>query len=354
MVKKLLVVGITVLAISLFIGHAGPSAAGGPYQFIKEIPIGGAGGWDYAAVDSAARRLYVSHASRVVVIDLDKDTVVGEIGPTPGVHGIAFAPELGLGFITCGSESKAAIFDLKTLQITSKVDAGGTPDAVLYEPVRQEVYTFNHRTNDSTVFEAKTGKIVATIKLSGVPEFAQADSKAGRIYDNIEDKNEVAVIDTKTHTVAATWPIAPAEGPTGLALDVAHHRLFIGADMMVMMDSTNGKVLGTVKTGAGVDAAAYDPILNYAFVSAGEDGTVTIAQPKSATELTVVQTLQTHPGSRTMTIDPKTHKIYLAAVEYEAAPPPGPGKQAGRRTMAANSFKVLVYGPPAPPKGPRG
>jgi hypothetical protein len=156
----------------------------------------------------------VSHASKVVVIDIGKDTIVGEIGPTPGIHGIAFAPELGLGFITCGSESKAAIFDLKTLQITSKVDAGGTPDAVLYEPGRQEVYTFNHRTNDSTVFEAKTGKIVATIKLSGVPEFAQADSKAGRVYNNIEDKNEVAVIDTKTHTVVATWPIAPAEGTT--------------------------------------------------------------------------------------------------------------------------------------------
>jgi DNA-binding beta-propeller fold protein YncE len=216
--------------------------------------------------------------------------------------------------------------------------------------VRQEVYTFNHRTNDSTVFEAKTGKIVATIKLSGVPEFAQADSKAGRIYNNIEDKNEVAVIDTKTHTVVATWPVTPAEGATGMALDVARHRLFIGADMMVMMDSTNGKVLATLKTGPGVDAAAYDPVTNYAFVSAGGDGTVTIAQPKSATELTVVQTLQTHPRSRTMTLDPKTHKIYLAAAEYEAAPPPEPGKPAGRPRMVPGSFKVLVYGMPRLPR----
>jgi DNA-binding beta-propeller fold protein YncE len=351
MAKRLWVVGIAVVAVGLLAGQAGPTAAQGPYQFIKEIPIGGEGGWDYAAVDAAARRLYVSHASKVVVIDIDKDAVVGEISPTPGVHGIAFAPELGLGFITCGSESKAAIFDLKTLQITSKVDAGGMPDAVLYEPGRQEVYTFNHRTNDSTVFEAKTGKIVATIKLSGVPEFAQADPKAGRIYNNIEDKNEVAVIDTKTHAVVATWPIAPAEGATGMGIDLARHRLFIGADMLVMMDSTNGKVLATAKTGPGVDAAAFDAGLGYAFVSAGGDGTVTIAQPKSATELAVAQTLQTHAGSRTMTLDPKTHKIYLAAAEYEAAPPTEAGKPAGRRPMVPNSFKVLVYGLATPPKG---
>jgi DNA-binding beta-propeller fold protein YncE len=352
--KKLLAVGITALAIGLAVGTAGPRAAEGPYHFVKEIPVGGEGGWDYAAVDSAARRLYVSHASKVVVIDIDKDIVVGEIRPTPGVHGIAFAPELGLGFITCGSESKAAIFDLKTLQITSKVDAGGMPDAVLYEPARQEVYTFNHRTNDSTVFEAKTGKIVATIKLDGVPEFAQADAKAGRIYNNLEDKNEVAVIDTKTHTVVATWPIAPAEGATGMGIDLAHHRLFLGADMLAMMDSTSGKILATARTGPGVDAAAYDPDLNYAFVSAGGDGTVTVAQPKSTMELTVVQTLKTHAGSRTMTLDPKTHKIYLAAAEYEAAPPTEAGKPAGRRPMVPNSFKVLVYGLATPPKGPRG
>jgi YVTN family beta-propeller protein len=240
---------------------------------------------------------------------------------------------------------------LKTLQITTKVDAGGTPDAVLYESSRQEVYSFNHRTNDTTVIDAKTAKVVATIKMSGVPEFAQADSKAGRIYNNIEDKSEVQVIDIKTHTIVATWPIAPADGPTGMAIDLLHHRLFIGADAIVMMDSTSGKILATLKTGPGVDAAAYDPALNYAFVSAGEDGTVTIAQPKSATELTAVQTLKTHAGARTMTIDPKTHKIYLAAAEYEAAGPPQPGKQAGRPTMVANSFKVLVYGPP---RGPRG
>jgi DNA-binding beta-propeller fold protein YncE len=218
--------------------------------------------------------------------------------------------------------------------------------------VRQEVYTFNHRTNDSTVFEAKTGKIVATIKLSGVPEFAQADSKAGRIYNNIEDKNEVAVIDTKTHTVVATWPLAPAEGPTGMAFDLAHHRLFVGASVLAMMDSTNGKILATAAVGPGVDAAAYDAGLNYAFASAGGDGTVTVAQPKSDSELAVVQTLKTRPGSRTMTIDPKTHKLYLSAADFET-PATEQGKPV-RRRMVAGTFKVLVYGLTTLPKGTKG
>jgi DNA-binding beta-propeller fold protein YncE len=351
--RKSLFAVVLAAAVAALLGvHPATRAAEGPYRFIKEIPIGGDGGWDYAAVDVTNRRLYISHAAKVVVIDIDKDQAVGEIAPTPGVHGIAFAPELGLGFVTCGSESKAAIFDLKTLQITSKVDAGGMPDAVLYEPVRQEVYTFNHRTNDSTVFEARTGKIVATIKLSGVPEFAQVDSQAGRIYNNIEDKNEVAVIDTRTHTVVASWPIAPAEGATGMALDLAHHRLFLGANVLTMMDSTKGKVLATVPVGPGVDAAAYDPTLDYAFASAGGDGTVTVAQPKSATELAVVQVLKTRPGSRTMTLDPKTHKLYLAAADYEA-PAAAQGAPA-RRQMVAGSFKVLVYGLTQPPKGTSG
>jgi DNA-binding beta-propeller fold protein YncE len=336
---------VVILALLVAGAFAVPSrltAQEGPYTFVKDIPIGGEGGWDYLAVDAAARRLYVSHATKVVVIDIDKDTIVGEIGPTPGVHGIAFAPELGLGFITCGNESKAAIFDLKTLQITSKVDAGGVPDAVLYEPVHQEVYTFNHKTNDSTVFEAKTGKVVATIKLSGVPEFAQVDPKAGRIYNNIEDKNEIAVIDTKTHAVVATWPIAPAEGATGLAIDPAHHRLFASADQLVMLDSTNGKVLGSVTIGDGADAAAYDPVTNYAFASSS-DGTMTVAQATSATAFKVVQVVKTPPRSRTMTIDPKTHKVYLSTAEFKAPPPAKEGEKPGRPAMVPNSFKVVVY-----------
>src|ERR1041384_6662125 len=223
------------------------SAMSADYHALKEIPIGGAGGFDYLTVDAAARRLYVSHGTKAVVIDLEKDTVVGEIADTPGIHGIALAPDLKRCFTSNGRENKASIIDPATLKTLSKVDTDRNPDAILYEPGQQEVYTFNGRGNNATVFEAKTGKVVATIPLSGKPEFAAADSKAGRVYCNIENKNEIAVIDTKTHQVVKTWSIAPGEEASGMAFDVEHHRLFIGCHnkLMEMIDSTSGKVVGS-------------------------------------------------------------------------------------------------------------
>jgi len=341
---------VLAMAVFLLAGGQAPAKAGdGPYSFIKEIPVGGAGGWDYASVDAVGRRLYVTHGTKVVVIDIDKDVAVGEIGPTPGVHGFAIAAELGRGFASNGQESKAAIVDLKTLQILSKVDTGQNPDCILYEPGHKEVYTFNGRGNSATVFDAATGAVKATIPLSGKPEFAQVDVKAGRIYNNIEDKSEVAVIDTATHQVVASWPIAPGEEASGLAFDVAHHRLFIGCsnNMMVMMDSTTGKVLGSVPIGPGVDANAFDPGTGYAFASSGGDGTVTVAKVDETGKFVIVQTVQTVRGSRTMTIDPKTHKIYLAAASYEAPTPlppdAKPDAKPPRPKMVPGSFKVVVY-----------
>ena len=340
--------GVVAVALALSMLPAGKSlAAEGPYHFIAKIDVGGEGAWDYASVDSAARRLYVTHGTKVVVIDMDKNIVVGEITDAPGVHGFALAPELGLGFASNGMESKASIVDLKTLQTKSKVDTGANPDAILYDPGQKQVYTFNGRGNSATVFDAVSGKVIATIPLPGKPEFAQVDVKAGRIYNNIEDKNEVVVIDTKTHSVAATWPIAPGEGASGMAIDLATHRLFLGAEkLMVMMDSTSGKVVTTVPIGPGVDANSFDPETKLAFASCGGDGTVTIAHEDSPDKLTVVQVLQTARGARTMTLDPKTHRIYLAAAEYEApAAQPAPGQRPMRPKMVPNSFRVLVYGP---------
>jgi DNA-binding beta-propeller fold protein YncE len=339
--------GIFVLALVLLLPLAQSRAAEGPYHFIAKIDVGGDGFWDYASVDSAAHRLYVTNGSRVVVIDMDKNTVIGEITDTPGVHGFAIAPDLGLGFSSNGRENKAGIVDLKTLKAKSKVDTGANPDSILYDPSRKEVYTFNGRGNSATVFEAESGKVIATIPLPGKPEFAQLDIKAGRIYNNIENKNAVVVIDTKTHAVVETWPIAPGEGASGMAIDLANHRLFLGAEkMMVMMDSASGKVITTVPIGPGVDANSFDPETKLAFASCGGDGTVTIAHEDSPDKLTVVQVLKTAQGSRTMTLDPKTHRIYLAAVEYEASSAqPGAGRGMGRPKIAPNSFRVLVYGP---------
>jgi DNA-binding beta-propeller fold protein YncE len=318
---------------------AGAAPAKTEYHLLKEIPIGGEGGWDYLAVDPASRRLYVSHATKIVVIDLDKDQVVGEIADTPGVHGFAVASDLGRGFSSNGREAKVSIVDLKTLQTIAKVDTGENPDAIVYEPGRQEVYAFNGRGRSVTVFEARSGKVTATIPLGGKPEFAVVDPQAARIYNNLEDTHEVAVIDTTAHAVAARWPIAPGEGASGMAIDLLHHRLFLGCGnkRMLMLDSTSGAVVTSVPIGEGVDANAFDPGTQLAFSSNGE-GTVTIAREEAPDRLTVVQTLATARGARTMVLDPKTHRIYLSTAQL------APATGAGRPTAVPGTFKVLVFG----------
>lgn len=310
-----------------------------PYRLVKEIPVGGEGGWDYLSVDAAARRLYVTHATKVVVIDLAADKVMGEIDDTPGVHGFALAPSLHRGFASNGREAKVSVVDLETLKTLSKVDTGENPDAILYEPKRNEVYAFNGRGKSVTVFNASSLAVVATIPLAGKPEFAACDPEAGRVYCNLEDKNEVAVIDAGRHEVTASWPIAPGESASGLTLDQEHHRLFIGChnQLMLMMDSTNGRVLAQAPIGEGVDATAFDPGTQFAFSSCGA-GTVTIAHEDSPEKLTVVQTLATEPKARTMALDPATHRIYLASAQFA---PPADAKS--RPQVAPGSLKILVF-----------
>jgi len=318
----------------------------GEYKLIKEIPIGGEGGWDILTVDSAAHRLYLSHATKVVVVDLEKNSVAGEISDTPGVHGFVVAPELQRGFSTNGKEARVSVVDLKTLGTISKVETGENPDALVYEPHRGEVYVFNHTGKSATVIDAKTAKVVSTIPLGGSPEFGAVDSKAGRVYCNLEDKSEVVVIDTGKHEVVARWPLAPGEEPTGIALDATHHRLFVVCHnkLMAMLDTETGKVVGTVPIGAGADGCAFDDATQLAFASCG-DGTTTIAKEETPQKLTVVQTLKTEPRARTMALDPQTHRIYLPSAQFQPAPSPSPGASPGRPTMVPNTVKLLVYGP---------
>jgi DNA-binding beta-propeller fold protein YncE len=321
----------------------GVRAADGPYRQLKEIAIGGEGGWDYLSVDTAARRLYVSHATKVVVVDLDKDAVVGEIAPAPGVHGIAIAPELGRGFVSNGRADTVSIVDLKTLEIVGAVKTGANPDAILYDPVRKEVYAFNHTGHSVTVFDAKTGDVRATVPLPGVAEFGVLDAVRGRVYVNVEDTSQVVAIDTATRSVAATWPLAPGEEPTGLAFDPDSNRLFAacGNGRLVMADAATGKVLASAPIGPGADGAAFDPGTGLAFASSS-DGTLTVAHPEGRDELRVVQTLSTPRRSRTMTIDPSTHRLYVAAAEF-GAPTTGPDGKPQRPQVVAGSFKVVVF-----------
>jgi DNA-binding beta-propeller fold protein YncE len=332
---------VAVWTLAAFAAAGAVLAQEGPYKFSREIAVGGEGGWDYLSVDSAAHRLYVSHATKVVVIDTQLNKVVGEIADTPGVHGFAIASDLGRGFSSNGRENKASIVDLKTLKTIQKVDTGENPDAILYEPTRHEVYTMNGRGKSATVFDAQSGKVVATIPLEGKPEFAQADTAAGKVFVNIEDMNAIKVIDTATHKVVATWPIAPGESASGMAFDAANHRLFIGCDnkLMLMIDSTNGNVVYSIPIGEGVDSNWFDPQTKLAFSSNGEAGTVTVAREESPSLLKIVQTLKTHRGGRTMALDPATHTIYVSATEYE---PQAAGSKE-RPKAVAGTFKVLVY-----------
>jgi len=339
------IAGIIALSL-LVVAVVSAPAADAEYKLLKEIPVGGEGGWDCLSVDSAAHRLYVSHAAKVVVIDTEKEIVAGEITNTPGVHAIAIAAKLGRVFTSNGRANDVSIVDAKTLQATARVATGENPDVIIFVPQHGEIYAFNGRSKSATIFDAQSGAVVTNLALGGKPEFAAADADAGRVFVNLEDTSEVVAIDSAKHEIVARWPIAPGEEPSGLAFDGKNHRLFLGCGnkLMVMLDSTSGKVLASVPIGDGVDGCAFDPETKLAFASCGSGATI-IAR-EDCDKLTVVQTLATHRGARTMTIDPATHRIYLPAAEYETTTyAPAAGSQRQRPKMVAGSFKVLVFVP---------
>lgn len=283
------------------------------YHVIKKLHIGGDGGWDYLTVDSAARRLYLSRNTHVMVVDIDTDKLTGDIPNTPGVHGIALAPELNRGFISNGKAGTATIFDLNTLKVLGQVKTGTNPDAILYDPATKRVFTFNGRSKNATVFDAMSDEVLGTIALGGKPEFAVADNK-GKVYVNIEDTSEVVEIDSRKLAVIKRSSLKPCEEPTGMAIDAEHHRVFSGCHnkVMAVLDTETGKVIAFVPIGDGVDGNGFDPGTGLVFSSNG-DGTLTVVREASPGKFEVAETVTTQRGSRTMAIDPKTHNIYLPA-----------------------------------------
>jgi YVTN family beta-propeller protein len=326
---------------------AGLRAADAPYTKLAEIHIGGAGSFDYLTVDPAAKRLYVSHGTEVVVIDLSNNTVVGRIADTPGVHGVAVAPG-GRLFTSNGRGNNVSVVDPKTFATLSKVPTGANPDSIMYEPKEKAIYAFNHTGGSATVIDATTSKVIATVPLEGAVETGAADPGLGKVFVNIEDKDEVMVIDTATHTVTAKWPIAPADGGTGMAIDPATHRIFVGGGkFLVMMDAQSGKVVANVPICNGTDATAFDPGTKNVFVPCS-DGKITVAHMDSPAKLSTVETITTARGARTIAVDPTTHRVYVAAQDYQpvdpnAAPPAAGGRGRGPAAIP-DSLKVLVYG----------
>jgi DNA-binding beta-propeller fold protein YncE len=323
-----------------------PKEAAGAYRVVKTLKIGGEGRWDLFAIDSRTQRLYVPRTDHVLVLDANEGKVLGQIDGTNGVHGVALVPELERGFTSNGKDASITVFDLKTLAVLGKVKAGTNPDAILYEPATKRVLCFNGKSNDVTAIDAAADPAKdpspARLELGGKPELAVADGK-GQVFVNLEDTSEVVRFDAKTLNVTARWKVAPGQQPSGLAIDVEHHRLFAGCGnkMMVVLDSETGKVLAAPPVGQGVDGAGFDPATATAFTSNGE-GTLTAVRETSPGKFEVVQTLATQKGAKTMAIDPATHRIYLPTAEFGPAPAPTPDQPRPRPSVVPGSFVILV------------
>jgi DNA-binding beta-propeller fold protein YncE len=330
---------LTTLLLLFAAGAVAWSAEEG-YRPLKTVPIDGDGGWDYVTVDDAARRVYVSHGTEVVVLDADSYDIKGKIGDLQGVHGIAVAPDLERGFISNGRADKVTIFELKTLKAVGTVDTGKNPDCIIYDPATQRVFAFNGRSNSVTAIDAKSGEVAGTLELGGQPEFAVADG-AGSVFVNLEDKDTIVKFDAKKLEVMERWPLAPGKGPSGLAMDRKNRRLFSGCHnkTLVIMNADNGKVVDTQPIGERIDAAAFDPETGRAFASCG-DGTVSVIHEDSPDKYKVVETVKTRLGSRTMGLDSKTHKLFLPGADFK----PNPDNPNGRPMIVKGSFVVLVYG----------
>lgn len=312
---------------------AGPSG----YQLVKTVPLPGDGFWDYVGMDSDARRVYVSHGTKVLVLDADSFTVVGEIPDTQGVHGIAVAPALGRGFTSNGRAGTSTIFDLKTLKTLGTVNTGKNPDAIAYDDVSKRVFTFNGASKDATAFSASDGTVAGTIPLGGKPEFAAVDG-LGKVYVNIEDTSELVEIDTKELKLLHRWPLAPCESPSGLSMDRKKRRLFAGCEnkIMAVVDADTGKVVATPTIGQGVDATAYDPGTDFALSSNGE-GTLTVIKQDGHDNYSVLENVPTKKSARTMGLDLKTHNVVLPAADFL------PAKSGERRgEMKPGSFVLLI------------
>jgi DNA-binding beta-propeller fold protein YncE len=330
---------LTVSAVAM----ATPAAAG--YRLLQTIPVAGDDGWDHPTVDSAARRLYVTHGTHVVVIDVDSGKLVGKIDNTPGVHFTVIDPELDRGFISNGGAARLTIFNTKTLATIGEVKSTGeNPGPTVLDPVTKRVFTFNLNTNNATVVDSKGGKVVGAFDLGGRPELAGTDAK-GNVFVNLVQKNVVLQIDARTMTPGQTWPVAPCQGPRTMAVDQKNGRLFIGCAnrRMVILDSNNGRVISSVPIGPGPDDSAYDPETRLVYTSNG-DGTVSVIQQESQDKYSVLETVKTAPGARNMALDQKTKKIFLPLFDRGPPPPPTAETPNPRGNVLPGTFRVLVFG----------
>lgn len=332
--------GAAILVLCSPFAGFGQAAAPG-YHVVRTIKVGGEGGWDYLTVDTAGNRLFVSRGSHAMVIDLASGSVVGDIPNTPGIHGVALAPELNRGFTSNGRDSSITIFDYHTLAPLTVVKIPArNPDAILYDPATKRVFTFNGGTGNATAIDATSGSVIGSVDLGGKPETAVSDG--GKIYANVEDKSEIAVFDPKTLTVLARWPLAPCEEPTGLAIDHVHRRLFAGCGnkTMAIVDMSSGKVVASPAVGAGVDGAGFDPAGQFAFTSNGE-GSLTVVHEDAPDKYSVAETVPTKRGARTIAVDPRNHHVFTVSADFGQPPATTADRPRPRPPMLPGTFVIL-------------
>ena len=327
---------------------AGPAAhaqtAPAPYHLLSTIPVGGEGGWDYLSVDPAGKRLYLSHGTQVEVVDLTTRKVIGTIPNTPNVHGIEVVPGAGRGYVTCGRANQCVVFDTQTLKPLATIPTGPKPDALLYDAFSKRVFLFSNDGGKSTVLDAKTGAVVGTAELGGDIEAPATDGK-GSIFANVEDKNEIIEFDAKTLTVRQRHALAPGEAPTGLAYDPKAHRLFSAChnEKLVVTDSKTGQQIAVLPIGKGVDGAVFDATTQNIITSNGS-GTFTVIHQDSPTKYTVVASVPTAPGAKTIALDPITHHLFTCTADYGPAPAPTTENPHPRPSIVPGTFRVLEYG----------
>src|SRR5258706_1078279 len=337
------------LASFALLGVALAAPPGSGYHLLKKVSLGAAPGggeyFDYVTIDSAARRVYLSHGAEVKVLDADNFSVVGTISGLKRCHGIVVLPELGKGFITDGDAAKVVVFDLKSLKMTAEIKSSPDTDSIVYDPASKLIFTFNGDSKDATVIDPVKETVVKVIDMGGAPEQPVADGK-GTIYDNNEEKNDVAVIDTKTLTIKARWPVAPAGTPVGMEMDREHRRLFSGGrgpQFLALMDADSGKVLQTMPISSGVDANVFEPETGLLFVST-RAGKLHIFHEDSPDKLSEVETVTTEFGAKTMNIDPKTHNLFLTTADFGRPGPPSKKHPHPERAPIPGTFRLLIYG----------
>ncbi|WP_189337096.1 YncE family protein [Flavobacterium laiguense] len=313
------------------------------YKVSKKINVSGDEGWDYLAVDEVNQHLFVSHGSVVNVVDLKSNKTITTIPDTKGVHGIAIADDLNKAFITNGKDNSVTVVNLNTFELIDKVSIKGQkPDAVLYDKFSKKVFAYNAKSNDATVIDAITNKVIKTIPLGGKPEFSVTNTK-GLIYVNIEDKNEIKTINASTLEVINTWSIAPGDEPSGLAIDLETNRLFsvCSNNLMIVVDASNGKIIKTSPIGEGCDGVAFDAKKKLIFSSNGE-GTITVVKEENANTFSVLETVKTQKGARTIALNKTTHQLYLPTADFGIKPDPTKDNPKPRASLIPNSFVVLV------------